>query len=64
MVRCNHCKTKKLVIYFTCKCEYNNLCIKCRIPNSHNCTYDYNKEWKCSLEKALPLIVADKMNKI
>ncbi len=65
MPSCNYCKTKKVgIIHFTCKCEYKILCVKCRLPFDHNCSFDHKKEWKDKLEKELPLIVAAKLNKI
>jgi AN1-type zinc finger protein 5/6 len=65
MPSCEHCKTKKVgIIPFTCKCEYKNLCAKCRLPFDHNCSYDFKKEWKDRLEKVLPVVIADKLNKI
>lgn len=65
MPACNHCKTKKVgIISFTCKCEYKILCVNCRLPFDHNCSFDHKKEWKDKLEKELPLIVAAKLNKI
>ncbi len=65
MLLCDYCKTKKVgLIPFTCKCDYKNLCTKCLLPFDHNCNYDYKKEWKAKLEKQLPIVVADKLNKI
>lgn len=65
MTRCNYCNTKKVgVIPFTCKCGFENLCTKCRLPFDHSCTFDFKKEGKITLEKQLPLIIADKLNKI
>lgn len=65
MPSCVHCKTKKVgVIPFTCKCGFKNLCVKCRLPFDHKCTYDYKKEWKDTLEKQLPVVIADKLEKI
>ncbi len=65
MPRCEHCKIKKTgLIPFTCRCNYKNLCIKCRLPNDHNCIYDYKIEGKNILEKELLIIVATKVEKI
>jgi hypothetical protein len=62
---CEYCKKKKVgIINFPCKCEYKNLCMKCRLPSDHNCQFDYKQEWKEELKKQMPVIVADKINKI
>jgi hypothetical protein len=65
MVLCEYCKIKKVgIIQFPCKCEYKKLCIKCRLPCDHNCSYDCKKEWKEKLEKNLPIIIGDKLTKV
>lgn len=62
---CDHCKTKKVgSVSFVCKCNYKTLCIKCRYPFVHNCSYDFKNEWKNNLEKNLPVVIADKLTKI
>lgn len=62
---CEHCKKKKVgIIIFTCKCEYKNLCMNCRLPSDHNCKYDFKQEWKDELKKQLPVVTAEKVNKI
>ncbi len=65
MTKCEHCKTKKVGLEpFTCKCEYKKLCIYCHLPSNHNCTFDYKQEWKNKLKKELPVVIADKLNRI
>ena len=41
--RCNMCNKKLPLIPITCKCE-KEFCNSCRLPESHNCTYDYKKD--------------------
>lgn len=63
--RCFHCnkKIKGLVIH-TCKCEKKVLCVKCRLPENHNCTYDIKKEQKVFLKEKLVKIEYQKVVKI
>ena len=37
------CNKKLPLIPITCKCE-KDFCNSCRLPESHNCTYDYKKD--------------------
>jgi hypothetical protein len=65
MPHCDHCKIKKVgLVPFSCRCGYQNLCVKCRDPFEHKCEYDYKKEGREQLQKMLPVIVADKLNRI
>ena len=58
---CNFCQKKlKLVSTFKCKCGFN-FCKLHRLPEQHECTYDYKNEGKINIEKNNPLI---KNNKI
>ena len=66
MVSCDYCKKRKVntMMAFDCKCNYKLLCNLCRIPEQHNCTYDYKMEERKKLEKANPLVIAAKMEKV
>jgi hypothetical protein len=65
MASCDFCQKKKVgIVSFNCKCSFQNLCAKCRIPENHNCTFDYKKEGREQLIKHLPLIVHSKIDKI
>ena len=46
-----------------CMCN-QQFCIKCRVPEIHNCSFDYFKYSKDKLEKENPLIIAKKLDKI
>ncbi len=62
---CEYCKKKKVgIMPFSCKCDYKNLCTNCRFPDQHKCTFDYKKEWREKLEKANPVVVKDKLERI
>lgn len=61
MDRCHHCNSKLKIVNFTCECD-NNFCIKCRLPESHKCTFDRSD--KKILEVVLPKIICNKITKI
>ena len=63
MTLCEHCTSKKISILmpFTCKCGYTQLCTKCRLAEAHNCTYDYKKEGHKILIKNNPIIIKPKI---
>lgn len=44
VVKCNSCQKKiKGLMEFKCKCE-KIVCQKCRLPENHNCQFDFKKE--------------------
>tara|TARA_B100001248_G_C27384672_1_gene458966 strand:- start:193 stop:426 length:234 start_codon:yes stop_codon:yes gene_type:complete len=63
--RCTVCNKKTGIMPFTCKCSSINLfCSKHRLPEYHNCTYDWFKEGKEKIIKENPLITTAKLIKI
>ncbi len=59
MVLCEHCKKKKVsVMPFVCSCGYNNLCVKCRLPSEHQCTYNWRKEGMNKILQDNPVVIA------
>jgi len=62
--RCAHCN-KKLTIsaQYTCRCGLL-FCPEHRYSESHNCSYDYQKNGRDSIEKNNPLVVRPKLPKI
>jgi hypothetical protein len=63
MVVCEHCKVKKVpVMPFTCNCGYKNLCIKCRLPSEHACTYNWRKVGMEQITKENPVIKANQID--
>ena len=62
--RCFHCGGKLGVVKFECKCSTRKLCIKCRLPESHNCQYDFKTESREFLENKLIKVSHDKVIKI
>ena len=62
--RCHKCNTKlKVVGTWTCECSYK-FCTKCRIPEIHNCTFDYSKKQKAILKAQLIEVKHEKIIKI
>lgn len=62
--RCFHCKGKLGPVKFECKCSTKKLCIKCRLPESHNCQYDFKTESRQFLEDKLVKVTHDKVVQI
>ena len=62
-MRCNHCKKKMGVMEYECKCK-KKFCAACRLPESHNCTYDFKTNNKLKLMKELVKIEPAKIIKI
>ena len=65
MISCEHCNTKmKGLINYKCKCDYKILCNKCRLPETHNCKYDFKLEGKTILKNNNPKIIAEKITNL
>lgn len=61
--KCETCKKKLGILDFGCRCG-NLYCSIHRLPEQHNCNFDYEKMGKAIIEKTNPLIVAEKIIKI
>ena len=63
--RCGNCKAKLGIVNYECKCttEYK-FCTKCRLPESHNCNYDFKADSKVILQKQLIKVDYEKIIKI
>ena len=63
MPLCSNCNKRKLpLLPFTCECNDKlQLCTKCRMPEDHNCKYDFKSEARKKLEKENPRVIACKM---
>ena len=59
---CAHCKRKTLN-NTVCKCE-KVVCLTCRQPEVHSCSFDYKAEFQQKLIKENPVIVTEKLTKI
>lgn len=62
---CEHCNKKKVgVVPFECKCNYKSLCVNCRYPEQHGCSFDFKKVWKDKLILTMVPIVHEKIIKL
>jgi len=64
--KCESCKIKKVssLFLFSCKCGFTSLCAECRMPEKHNCTYDFKTEGRKLLSMQNPKIEGIKIDKI
>lgn len=60
--KCQKCK-KKCFISFKCKCE-KIFCTKCKLPEDHNCTFNFKEAGKDKLKQQLIKVENNKINKI
>ena len=58
--KCYHCNKKLKTLFFTCKCKYT-FCLNHQIPELHNCTFDFKKQFKEELKKNNPIIEPSKI---
>ena len=61
--KCVICKKKLGLLDFGCRCG-NLYCSIHRLPEQHNCSFNYEKMGKDILDKKNPQVVADKVIKI
>ncbi len=60
--RCCNCLKKTLVLI---KCSCSKItCLKCRMPETHICSFDFQKKGKEHLQSQNPIITSDKIDKI
>lgn len=64
MSNCFVCKKKVGLLGFKCKCGDEQFCSKHRMPESHDCKYDFKKEQREKLMRENPVIISDKIIKI
>ena len=62
--KCFHCGKKIGVIKFECKCSTLKLCSKCRLPENHNCQFNFKEENRVRLEEKLVKVEFAKVVKI
>jgi len=66
-VRCSHesCRKKLKMVECTMKCVCNkSFCAEHRMPENHNCSYDFKKSGKKMLINKLPKVDCEKVIKI
>jgi len=61
--KCSKCSKKVSLLGFPCKCGAT-FCKAHRLPEDHDCEYDFKSEAKAKLNKDNPLVQANKINKI
>lgn len=61
--RCANCNRSMGIMKFKCRCD-NNYCGKCRLPETHNCIFDYKEYHKKDLIKNNPIVIGEKIIKI
>ena len=59
---CQNCKRKSLVI--DCKCGLKVCLEKCKVPEAHNCTFDYRLNTRYLLALNNPTVVPKKIELI
>jgi len=59
---CQQCK-KKSIILVNCSCS-DKFCITCRMPEAHNCSFDFLKQSREQLMKDNPQVIGTKIEKI
>lgn len=60
--KCGHCKGKLGIVHYDCKCStIHHFCTKCRLPEVHNCQYDFKSDSKKILEKQLVKVEYEKV---
>lgn len=60
---CWNCNKKAGMMAYKCKCEYT-FCKKHRLPESHNCDFDFVNEGKKVLAKLNPNCQTDKIERL
>ncbi|CAG9321530.1 unnamed protein product [Blepharisma stoltei] len=61
--KCWLCQKRIKSLNFICQCGYS-FCLQHRIPEVHNCTFDYRNHGKSRLSKENPRVVAEKFTRI
>uniref|UniRef100_A0A6C0ETZ6 AN1-type domain-containing protein n=1 Tax=viral metagenome TaxID=1070528 RepID=A0A6C0ETZ6_9ZZZZ len=59
---CQNCR-RKTIMTITCKCNMT-VCITCRHPDNHKCTFDFQEEAKQKIIKENPVISGEKLERI
>lgn len=61
--RCNCCKKRVGLTGFNCRCG-NTFCSLHRYSDKHNCPFDYRAAGRAAIEKANPVVKAEKVDKL
>ena len=63
-MKCQFCGKKAGLLTFGCKCDFTDLCVKCRYPDIHECTYDPKPDHKEKIKRENPQLVSEKLKKL
>ncbi len=61
--RCTKCNKKLSLVPIGCRCG-NLYCNLCRMPESHNCNFDFKAHACKQIEKENPVVIAKKLEGI
>ncbi|URE31949.1 A20-like zinc finger [Musa troglodytarum] len=62
--RCGRCKKKvRLCARFECRCG-STFCAAHRLPETHECAFDYKAHGRAAIAEANPVVVKDKLQRI
>lgn len=61
--RCNCCKKRVGLTGFNCRCG-NTFCSLHRYSDKHDCPFDYKAAGRAAIEKANPVVKAEKVDKL
>jgi len=61
--KCNLCSKKVGILGYKCKCE-STFCKSHRLPEDHECDYDFKQASKLKLAKENPVVMASKISRI
>ena len=61
--KCKECKKKLTLLDYPCRCK-NFYCKIHRLPENHNCTFDFKTYGQDILSKKNPKIISEKIIKI
>ncbi|KAJ8458437.1 hypothetical protein OPV22_031363 [Ensete ventricosum] len=62
--RCGRCKKKvRLCARFKCRCG-STFCAAHRLPETHECAFDYKAHGRAAIAEANPVVVKDKLRRI
>ena len=63
--KCAYCKSKLKIVHYNCRCSNSKkFCSKCRLPENHECDYDFQTNSKKILQKELIKVEYEKIIKI
>jgi hypothetical protein len=64
--KCEFCQKRyvSFVNSFSCRCAFKSLCVKCRLPEAHCCSFDWKDFGRKILIEQNPVIVNSKLEKI